>query len=31
VIEAETWSPFEELGFADDRLLSLHLTGITFR
>ena len=29
-IDAETWSPSEELGLADDRRLSLHLTGITF-
>lgn len=29
-IEAETWSPAEELGLNDDRLLSLHLTGIVF-
>ena len=29
-IEAETWSPSEELGLPDDRHLSLHLTGIVF-
>lgn len=29
-IRADTWSPAKELGLADDRLLSLHLTGLVF-
>ncbi len=29
-IEAETWSPSQELGLADDRRLSLHLISMTF-